>query len=233
MSDISALSESIQDYLKTIFALRMNSERVTTNAIAVRLDVAAASVTGMLKRLASMQLVEYERYQGVRLTPAGEKIALEVIRHHRLIELYLMEAMGYSWDQVHDEAERMEHAISEAFEERMAQLLGDPKIDPHGNPIPTKDGNIASCSRRRLSQVGNGETVRIERIQNEDPALLRHIAALGLMPGADLTVIQQSTSTPSGSVTVVHKTSGHKDDQPLHLERAIADHIFVYESQPA
>ena len=232
MPDISALSESIQDYLKTIFTLRMNSDRVTTNAIAASLDVAAASVTGMLKKLAGMNLVEYERYQGVRLTPAGEKIALEVIRHHRLIELYLTEAMGYSWDRVHDEAERMEHAISEEFEERMAQLLGDPKFDPHGNPIPTKDGNIASFSRRRLSQVSSGETVRIERIQNEDPALLRRVAALGLMPGADLTVVRQSASNGSGSVTVLLKTFApdEGDGRPLRLERDIADHIFVYEN---
>lgn len=232
MRETSALSESIQDCLKTIFALHMNSERVTTNAIAASLDVAAASVTGMLKKLAGMNLVEYERYQGVQLTPAGEKIALEVIRHHRLIELYLMEAMGYSWDRVHDEAERMEHAISEAFEERMAQLLGDPKFDPHGKPIPTKDRNIASCSRRRLSQVGSSETVRIERIQNEDPALLRRIAAFGLMPGADLTVVRQSASNGSGTVTVLLKTFAPDErySRPLRLERDIADQIFVYEN---
>ncbi len=231
MRETSALSESMQDYLKTIFALRMNSDRVTTNAIAARLDVAAASVTGMLKKLAGMNLVEYERYQGVRLTPAGEKIALEVIRHHRLIELYLTEAMGYSWDRVHDEAERMEHAISEEFEERMAQLLGDPKFDPHGNPIPTKDGNIASFSRRRLSQVGSGETVRIERIQNEDPALLRRVAALGLMPRTDLTVVRQSASNGSGSVTILLKIFAPDggDSRPLRLEHDIADHIFVNE----
>ncbi len=234
MPEISALSESIQDYLKTIFTLRMSSERVTTNAIAASLDVAAASVTGMLKKLAGMNLVEYERYQGVRLTAAGEKIALEVIRHHRLIELYLMEAMGYSWDQVHAEAERLEHAISEEFEERMAQLLGDPKFDPHGNPIPTKDGTIASFSRRRLSQVASGETVRIERIQNEDAALLRRVAALGLMPRTDLTVVRHSAGNGAGAVIVIVivKTVASAEDhsRPLRLERDIADHIFVYEN---
>ncbi len=231
MRETSALSESIQDYLKTIFILHMNGDRVTTNAIATSLDVAAASVTGMLKKLAGMNLVEYERYQGVRLTPAGQKIALEVIRHHRLIELYLTEAMGYSWDRVHDEAERMEHAISEEFEERMAQLLGDPKFDPHGNPIPTKDGHIAAFSRRRLSQVNTGETVRIERIQNEDPALLRRVAALGLMPHTDLTVVQESAGNICGSISVLIRTVAPdgRDSQPLRLERDIADHIFVCE----
>lgn len=231
MREISALSESMQDYLKTIFSLRLNSDRVTTNAIAASLDVAAASVTGMVKKLAGMKLVEYERYQGVRLTPAGERIALEVIRHHRLIELYLTEAMGYSWDQVHAEAERMEHAISEEFEERMAQLLGDPKFDPHGNPIPTKDGCIAACSRRRLSEVPGGETAQIERIEDEDPALLRRVAALGLTPGAMLTVIRQSAGDDAAPVILVPGTPApdETEGRPLRLERDIAEHIFVRE----
>lgn len=231
MREISALSESMQDYLKTIFSLRLNSDRVTTNAIAASLDVAAASVTGMVKKLAGMKLVEYERYQGVRLTPAGERIALEVIRHHRLIELYLTEAMGYSWDQVHAEAERMEHAISEEFEERMAQLLGDPKFDPHGNPIPTKDGCIAACSRRRLSEVAGGETAQIERIEDEDPALLRRVAALGLTPGALLTVIRQSAGDDAAPVILVPGTPApdETEGRPLRLERDIAEHIFVRE----
>lgn len=231
MREISALSESMQDYLKTIFSLRLNGDRVTTNAIAASLDVAAASVTGMVKKLAGMKLVEYERYQGVRLTPAGERIALEVIRHHRLIELYLTEAMGYSWDQVHAEAERMEHAISEEFEERMAQLLGDPKFDPHGNPIPTKDGRIAACSRRRLSEVAGGETAQIERIEDEDPALLRRVAALGLTPGALLTVIRQSAGDGAAPVVLVPGTPApdETEGRPLRLERDIAEHIFVRE----
>src|SRR5262245_28979263 len=128
------LSESIQDYLKTIYELRHENERATTNALAVRLGVAPASVTGMLKKLAEMKLVAYEPYQGAALTPAGEKIALEVIRHHRLIELYLTEAMGYSWDKVHAEADRLEHAISEEFEDKISIMLGNPMVDPHGDP---------------------------------------------------------------------------------------------------
>ena len=232
MRETSVLSESVQDYLKTIFTLCMGSDRVTTNALASHLEVAAASVTGMLKKLADMKLVEYEPYQGVRLTPAGEKIALEVIRHHRLLELYLMEAMGYSWDRVHAEAERMEHAISEEFEDRMSQLLGDPKFDPHGNPIPAKDGSIASFSRRRLSEVANGETVRIERIQNEDPDLLRRVAELGLMPRTELTVIRQSAGNGAGTAGVVLQTRAPDggESRQLSLEHAIADHIFVYEN---
>jgi len=182
------LSESVQDYLKAIYSLRHENERATTNALAARLNVTAASVTGMLKKLAELKLVIYEPYQGATLTPAGEKIALEVIRHHRLIELYLTEAMGYSWDQVHAEADRLEHAISEEFEDRISTLLGHPKVDPHGDPIPTKSGEIATTSRRTLSDAVEGSTVRIERIRDEDPALLRAVAELGLMPQTIVTV---------------------------------------------
>jgi len=182
------LSESVQDYLKAIYSLRHENERATTNALAARLNVTAASVTGMLKKLAELKLVLYEPYQGATLTPAGEKIALEVIRHHRLIELYLTEAMGYSWDQVHAEADRLEHAISEEFEDRLSILLGHPTVDPHGDPIPTKSGEIAASSRRTLGETAEGVTVRIERIRDEDPALLRTVAELGLMPQTIVTV---------------------------------------------
>jgi DtxR family transcriptional regulator, Mn-dependent transcriptional regulator len=142
----------------------------------------------MLKKLAEMKLVDYVPYQGAQLTPSGEKIALEVIRHHRLLELYLMEAMGYSWDQVHAEADKLEHAISEEFEDRIAKLLGDPKTDPHGDPIPSKTGEIAATSSHSLFDSAIGATLRIQRVRDEDPALLRRIAGLGLMPGALVTI---------------------------------------------
>lgn len=189
------LSESVQDYLKTIYSLNHENERATTNALAARLNVTAASVTGMLKKLAELRLVHYEPYQGATLTPAGKKIALEVIRHHRLLELYLTEAMGYSWDQVHGEAERLEHAISEEFEDRISQLLGHPSVDPHGDPIPTKSGEIAASSRNTLDAADPGSTVRIERVRDEDPALLRLVAELGLTPQTLVTVGERADTS--------------------------------------
>jgi DtxR family Mn-dependent transcriptional regulator len=217
---MSALSESVQDYLKTIYDLRQENERVTTNALAARLDIAAASVTGMLKKLAEMKLVSYEPYQGATLTPTGEKIALEVIRHHRLIELYLTEAMGYSWDQVHAEADKLEHAMSENFVERISQMLGDPKIDPHGDPIPAKDGTVASSSRMTLREASAGSIVRIERVRDEDAALLRLVAELGLMPQTVVTVgvnegDQMHVILPAGA------------DRTVSLD--VAQNIFVVE----
>lgn len=215
---MAALSESIQDYLKTIYDLRQENERVTTNALAARLNIAAASVTGMLKKLAEMKLVSYEPYQGATLTPAGEKIALEIIRHHRLIELYLTEAMGYSWDQVHAEADKLEHAISENFVERISQMLGDPKIDPHGDPIPAKDGTVAASSRMTLREAHAGSTVRIERVRDEDAALLRQVADLGLRPQ---TIITVGANEADG----LHVTLPIGEDRIVSHE--IAQHIFV------
>jgi DtxR family Mn-dependent transcriptional regulator len=215
---MSALSESVQDYLKTLYDLRQGNERVTTNALAARLDIAAASVTGMLKKLAEMKLVSYEPYQGAILTPAGEKIALEVIRHHRLIELYLTEAMGYSWDQVHAEADKLEHAISENFVERISQMLGDPKVDPHGDPIPAKDGTVASSSRMTLREASAGSVVRIERVRDEDAALLRQVAELGLMPQTVITV-------GANEGNLLHVTLPAGEDRAVGHD--IAQHIFV------
>lgn len=135
-----SLSQSIEDYLKAIYVLQSEGESASTTNIAKALDVSSASVTNMLKRLAKMNLLEHESYKGAKLTPAGVKIALEVLRHHRLLELYLKEVMGYSWDEVHDEAENLEHHISEQFEDRIAELLNHPTHDPHGDPIPSKEG---------------------------------------------------------------------------------------------
>jgi DtxR family Mn-dependent transcriptional regulator len=215
---MAGLSESIQDYLKTIYDLRQENERVTTNALAARLNIAAASVTGMLKKLAEMKLVAYEPYQGATLTPAGERIALEIVRHHRLIELYLTEAMGYSWDQVHAEADKLEHAISENFVDRISQMLGDPKIDPHGDPIPTKEGTVASSSRMTLREAQAGSMVRIERVRDEDAALLRQVAELGLKPQ---TVIMVGANEGDR----LHVTLPAGEDRAVSHE--IAQHIFV------
>ena len=210
------LSQSAQDYLKTIFELRQTSERVTTNALAETLDVAAASVTGMIKKLAEMKLIEHTPYQGVTLTPAGEKMALAILRHHRLIELYLTAAMGYSWDKVHEEADRLEHAISEEFADKISSLLGDPKIDPHGDPIPSKDGTIAAFSVHTLADVIDGHTVRIERVRDEVPEMLRDIAALGLLPGTILDVL---TRPAEDALTVM--AHGKAQAISRHMARSI------------
>ena len=211
------LSESMQDYLKTIYDLRQQSGRATTNALAEKLGVKAGSVTGMIQRLAEMKLVAYEPYQGAALTQAGEKMALAIIRHHRLVELYLTEAMGYTWDRVHEEADRLEHAISDEFADKISSLLGDPKVDPHGDPIPSKDGTMAAFSTDTLDRVPTGSTVRIERVRDEDSCVLRKVAQLGLMPG---TVIQ--VDREDAQMVVVFG-----DGLRTPVDHAVAQHIFV------
>ena len=147
------LSSAVEDYLKAIFELG----EAKTQALADALEVSPASVTGMLKKLSALGLIEYERYRGVTLTPAGRKIALETLRHHRLIETYLAEALGYPWHEVHDEAERLEHHISEDFEDRIAEVLGNPTHDPHGDPIPGRDGSLPQSLGRPLTELEVGQ----------------------------------------------------------------------------
>ena len=171
-----------EDYLKAIYKLLENSEPASTNAVADSMRVSAASVTNMMKRLSEMGLVEHQPYQTIRLTEAGRKIALEIIRHHRLLEVYMAEALGFTWDQVDAEAERLEHVISEEFEDKIDAMLGYPTTDPHGSPIPQKDGSIASTNHDRLSEIEPGNTVIIRRVADTDPALLRYLAKLGLRP---------------------------------------------------
>lgn len=188
------LTQATEDYLKAIYELQGKDKIVTTNSLAQRLGYAPASVTGMLRKLASHgpELVNYTRHRGVRLTDSGERIALEVIRHHRLIELYLADALGYSWDEVHEEAEMLEHVISEELEDRIARKLGNPQLDPHGDPIPSKDGVVATPPGSRLSDLKAGDSGTIVRVLNEDPALLRYLAELGLEPSAHITIIECS-----------------------------------------
>jgi DtxR family transcriptional regulator, Mn-dependent transcriptional regulator len=210
----------VQDYLKTIYELRGDNDRATTNALATQLGVEAGSVTGMLKKLSDLKLIDYVPYQGARLTLAGEKIALEVIRHHRLLELYLMQAMGYSWDQVHAEADKLEHAISEEFEDTIARILGNPTTDPHGDPIPSKSGAVANSSRQTLIMALPEVDLRVQRVRDEDPMLLRRIAALGLRPGARLRVIAHTPA--NGAVRV------RLDDGAEHsVESSVAESVFV------
>jgi DtxR family Mn-dependent transcriptional regulator len=184
------ITQERQDYIKAIYQLQHEESPVRTTSIAEVLGVEPASVTGILKRLAELHLVNYARYKGVTLTEAGEKIALEVIRHHRLIELYLMQALGYSWDEVHEEAEQLEHAISEDFEDRIAEMLGEPTTDPHGAPIPTKDGQIQPLIGQRLSELQPGQAGHVRRVDDRDSNLLRYLDALGIRPGTHIRVTE-------------------------------------------
>jgi len=188
-------STSIQDYLKRIYELTECGESATTNDLARELRVKPASVTGMIQKLAVEKpaLVEYQKHQGVILTTAGRRAALEVIRHHRLLETWLVQTLGYSWDEVHEEAERLEHVISEDFERRIAIALGHPTRDPHGELIPTEDLKMPVDNSTPLSALRPNQTATILRVASQDPDLLRHLDSLGLTPGIQIEVTEFST----------------------------------------
>jgi DtxR family transcriptional regulator, Mn-dependent transcriptional regulator len=181
------ISSAMEDYLKAIFELGENN--VKTQDLAEALEVSAASVTGMLKKLSELKLVSYEKYYGVSLTPAGRNIALETLRHHRLIETYLMQALGYQWHEVHEEAEKLEHHISEDFEKRIADMLGNPTHDPHGDPIPALDGSMPESKGNPLPEFAAGETIEISRITNQETEVLRYLAEHKLVPGETVKLI--------------------------------------------
>jgi len=185
---------SIQDYLKNIYELTESGENASTNALAAKLNIKPGSVTGMIQKLASAKpaLVEYQKHQGVTLTKEGKKAALEVIRHHRLLEAWLVQTLGYSWDEVHEEAERLEHVISEDFERRIAAAMGHPVRDPHGEPIPTADLKMPFDDSTPLSSLRPNQTATIKRVKASDTKLLRYLEGLGLIPGAPIEVINYS-----------------------------------------
>lgn len=196
------LSQAVEDYIKTIYTLESENEvkGVSTTKIAESLNVSSASVTNMIKKLAKLGLVSYESYYGTKLTNAGRKIALEIIRHHRLLELYLKEVMGYSWDEVHDEAEKLEHHISEQFEDKIAELLNHPTHDPHGDPIPSKDGVMPEIVSEPLTEAEIGDKLILGRVTNQEPDLLRYLEKKGLIPGIELEVIEKAPF--KGPVTI-------------------------------
>jgi DtxR family Mn-dependent transcriptional regulator len=181
----------IEDYLKAVWRLERDGG-ATTSALASELGVAPGTVTGMLKRLVQLELVEYKPYRGASLTPAGERVALEVIRHHRLLELYLAEALGLGWDEVHVEAERLEHHLSEGLEARIDELLGHPSLDPHGHPIPTPELSLQGGESRPLAEVETGTRTAVKRVPDGDPALLRYLAKLGLTPAREVVVVERA-----------------------------------------
>lgn len=210
-------TEAVEDYLKAIYLVETERGDVTTQVVAERMEVSAPSATGMLKKLAELKLVKHEPYHGVVLTAAGRKIALEIIRHHRLLELYLAEALGYSWDKVHAEAEKLEHHISEEFEDKIAAMLGNPITDPHGDPIPAKDGSIPPQDTVRLCDVTNGETVTVTRVAAQDAAQLTYLGTLGIRPEASLTLIAKAPF--DGPVHL--RIAGHDHHLGLNLARQI------------
>jgi DtxR family Mn-dependent transcriptional regulator len=194
------LSAAIEDYVRAIYDLGRDGNPVSTSALAERLGVAPASVTGMLKRLAGLGLVRHQPYAGVELTPAGRKVALEVMRHHRLIETYLAEAMGVAWDQVHDEAHRLEHHISEDLEDRIAELLGHPERDPHGAMIPPKEGPFQEPDYPTLAEADPGARLVVREVSDEDADRLRYLGELGLLPDVELVVT--AVAPYGGPITV-------------------------------
>ena len=186
-TDTGEISNAVQDYAKAIWSIAQRSRQpVSTSAIAERLDVSPASASAMVKRLEAMGLAQREPYHGVRLTRAGERVALAVLRHHRLLELYLAEALGMSWDQVHEEAEVLEHAISPELSELIAAKLGNPTHDPHGDPIPTRDGEIDEQPTRALADLRAGEGGRFTRVSDSNPDMLRYLSERGIAPGDEL-----------------------------------------------
>lgn len=202
------LTISIQDYLKNIYELTEDGESASTNALAKKMKISAPSVTGMVQKLASSTpaLVEYQKHQGVTLTKEGRRAALEVIRHHRLLEAWLVQTLGYSWDEVHEEAERLEHVISEDFERRIAAAMGDPVRDPHGELIPTADLKMPHDKSTPLSSLRPRQVATVKRVVASDTKLLRYLEGLGLVPDADIEVIDYSLFDHNLTIKVGRKS---------------------------
>jgi DtxR family Mn-dependent transcriptional regulator len=222
-------SEAVDDYLKAILGLGgADEQRVTSNALAERLGVRAASVTGMLQKLAGQRppLVQYEKHRGVRLTAAGRRRAWELVRHHRLLELFLHDVLKYSWDEVHEEAERLEHFISERFEDRVAAILGDPQIDPHGHLIPHKHAAGSFPDEAPLLDWTLGAPARISSVDDRDATALRDLERLGLRPGVAVVV---ERNHPGAAVFV--RIAG--DKRPVRLSHDLAKCLAVGPPAPA
>ncbi len=213
------LSPAVEDYIKTIFKFQEEKPAVATMDIARAMNVSAASVTGMVKRLARMKMVVHESYKGVRLTPTGEKIALEIVRHHRLLETYLREILGYSWEQMHDEAEHLEHHISEEFEARIDALLGHPTHDPHGHPIPTPDLKITHSETFPLEEARVDQVCVVRHVSDSDVAMLHFLEREGLMPGRSVRVVARTPG--SGPLTIsiggTEQTIAHEVAGSVHV----------------
>jgi DtxR family transcriptional regulator, Mn-dependent transcriptional regulator len=217
MPTTSELTEAVQDYLKAIYALESQGARVTTSALASRMRVSAPSATAMTKRLAELGLVERAPYRGVALTDDGRLSALEVLRHHRLLERYLADRLGLALDEVHAEADRLEHALSEELEAKIDAELGYPTHDPHGDPIPDAELRVNSSRERTLVDLEPGERTTISRVPDEDPELLRYLTELGLVPGSEIEMLILAPF--GGPVTVRTRTGDHP------ISRELADRV--------
>lgn len=217
------LTQSVEDYLKIIYLLISEFGRATTTQIAEHMGVKPGSVTGMLQKMAETAppLVDYQKHRGAVLTAHGEQVALEVIRHHRLLELFLYKNLGYRWDEVHSEADRLEHVISEDFEERIAQALGDPTRDPHGEPIPTRDFHLPPQSSLRLSDLRPGNRARVQRVDWADGKLLRYLSTIGMVPQAQVTILDYSAFDDNLRIQVGSQA------QPVVLGTRVTSQIYM------
>jgi DtxR family transcriptional regulator, Mn-dependent transcriptional regulator len=219
----SSLTGPVEDYLKAIYDLERADQPATTNGIADRLAVSPASVSGMMRRLAGQRLIRHEPYRGVRLTAHGRRAALKTLRRHRILECYLAEVLGYSWDRVHEEAEHLEHAASDELIERMAAALGNPRHDPHGAPIPTPDGEVEEGPFTSLNDVGVNGVARVRRVHDEDGDRLRYLAELGIRPGAKIRVIERAPF--DGPITF--RVEGRRATPPRAIAVSLATQVFV------
>lgn len=219
MSDSgSGPSRAVEDYLKAVYKLQGDVAAVSTTALAEELGRSAASVTNMVKGLAETGLLEYTPYRGVRLTASGELTALRIIRRHRVLELYLIEMLGYAWDDVHAEAERLEHAASDSLIDRMARALGEPSVDPHGSPIPTRSGEIAETAWIELPELEDGRRGTVREVSDDSAEALRRLADLGLFPGTEIRMVRGQRD---GSATI------EIADRDVKVEEALARTVFV------
>jgi DtxR family transcriptional regulator, Mn-dependent transcriptional regulator len=191
MAQSDGLTVAVEDYAKAIYTLEARGGSASTNDLAALLEVRPASVSGMLRKLSALGLAEHQPYRGVRLTDRGRRVALEVIRHHRLIELFLVENLGMTWDEVHAEAEVLEHALSEELEELIAAKLGDPTVDPHGDPIPSRELQVAETAAPALAELEPGESATFVRISDADPEMLRFLGGRGIVPGTQLELVER------------------------------------------
>lgn len=214
-----ALTRSVEDYLKAIYELSDEGRVAATSDIAHALDLSPASVSGMVKRLSEQGLLEHAPYRGAQLTGEGRRVALRMVRRHRLIESYLVANLGYSWDTVHDEAERLEHAVSDELVDRMAATIGEPIVDPHGAPIPTRDGAVDETEHTSLADLAVGATGVVARVTDEDPERLRYLGELSIRPGKRITV--KARAPFDGPITL---TVGKEE---LSIGPALATHVLV------
>ncbi|HYR50857.1 MAG TPA: metal-dependent transcriptional regulator [Candidatus Eisenbacteria bacterium] len=213
----SSFTRAQQDYLKALYLLRGDQRPVPTRDLAQRLGISSPSVSEMVTRLTAQGLVEHDRYRGQQLTREGRKVALELVRHHRLLEMFLVQVLGYTWDEVHDEAERLEHVISERMEQRIFELLGRPQLDPHGHAIPTLGGKVRPLSDRPLTECRQGEKVVVQRVSDDDPGRLRELDRRGLVPGTPIEIVEESKF--EGPIGV--RIKGRRLTVALGLARAV------------